>query len=350
MFLRMQRDAQVRACLTTKRCAALSEEVRVHPADASPLARQAADAVQAQLGVIPGGAAGIVRGALDALAMGYAVGELLWADDGTLRKVFWHDPRRFAFYGDPFGDVTALEVLDAQLLFPAERFVVYTYQGRYGSPLGESDLIAAYRPWVTKDALLRQWATALDRFGTPTRIAQVPNNWGQEQVDKLSSDLDRANQNSSLVLPAEVELKTDYNANRIEPGAGFATCIEFCNSEIARSILGQELTTGTASVGGGSYALGQVQQDVADDWIQSLRTEVAEVVLTNQVARRITLYALGPDAPPPILTFPNLSESELAVRRDLIQKLVAGAVVQPSEGWIRAYLGLPEASAPEPRA
>jgi hypothetical protein len=58
VFVRMQRDAQVRACLTTKRLAVLSEGVEVHPADSSPAAVRAADVVRDQLAGIPGGAAG----------------------------------------------------------------------------------------------------------------------------------------------------------------------------------------------------------------------------------------------------------------------------------------------------
>jgi hypothetical protein len=84
-----------------------------------------------------------------------------------------------------------------------------------------------------------------------------------------------------------------------------------------------------------------VHQDVADDWIQALRSELAECVLTGQVARQITLMALGPDAPCPVVRFANLTPDELDRRRQLVRDLVSGGIVSPSEGWIRTWLGIP---------
>ena len=221
----MQRDAQVRACLTTKRLSVLSEKVEVHPSADSPVARQAADVVRAQLNAVPGGAASILTGAMDALAMGFSIGELLWQDDGTLARVAWHDPRRFVFWGDSGGEVVEVEAIDAGLHFPRDRFVIYTYQGRYGNPYGESDLVAAYRPWSEKDLIRRLWLVALDRFGTPTPVAKVPKTWDQPACDRLTAQLNHLQSDSALVVPEEVEITSILDAGRGEPGAGFASAI-----------------------------------------------------------------------------------------------------------------------------
>jgi phage gp29-like protein len=339
-FVRMQRDPQIRACLTTKRLAVLSEDAEVHPADDSALARRAADIVRETLTAIPGGIAGIGAGALDALAMGHAVGELVWALDGSLESVRWHDPRRFVFHTDAFGNVLELEITDANLRLPRERFVLYAHQSRYGSPYGESDLTAAYRPWSQKEALERMWLSALDRFGAPIPVARVPLSWSQSEVDHLSQLLSRLQNESALVLTNDVQLDAPLDAGRTEPARAFATAAAWCNREIARAILGQELTSGTGD--GASYALGRVHQAVCDDWIQALRTDLAERVLTAQVARTVTLAALGPDAPAPHITFPNLTPDELATRRTLLSSLLSGGIVAPTEGWIRRWIGVPE--------
>ena len=124
------RDAQVRACLTTKRLAVRSETVAVFPADDSPLAGRAAALVRDQLNALPdGGADGIVAGALDALVAGWAIGELVWSVEGTLAAIRWHDPRRFVLHADPdSGEIDHVEVTDARLRFPSDRFV------RWGVP------------------------------------------------------------------------------------------------------------------------------------------------------------------------------------------------------------------------
>jgi phage gp29-like protein len=341
----MQRDPQVRACLTTKRLAVLSEAVEVHPADQSAAAVRAADVVRDQMASIPGGAGGIVAGALDALAMGCAIGEYVWNLDGTLGRIRWHDPRRFQFAADGLGDVVELVLLDAGVRFPAERFVVYSYQSRYGNPYGESDLVSAYRPWAQKDAVQRMWLSALDRFGAPTPVARVPQTWQQTDIDHLSGLLARLQSDSSLVVTDDVAFDATFFQGRIEPAKAFDTAALWCDTQIARAILGQELTTQGSSGGAGSYALGKVHQDVADDWIQALRAEIAECLLTGQVARQICTMAVGPDAPCPVVRFANLTPEEMDRRRSLVQALLTGGVVQPTEGWIRSWLGIPAAGA-----
>ena len=338
----MQRDAQVRACLTTKRLAVLSETVEVHPADESAIAKQAAETVRSALAKIPGGAAGIVTGALDALALGYAVGEYDWALDGSLARVKWHDPRRFVFTADEFGDVAEVEVLDANLTFERSRFVLYAYQSKYGNPYGESDLMAAYEPYTRKQTIRRMWFIALDRFGTPTPVVTFPRSASQEEINKIVGNASRSGSSSALSLPEGWLIAAPLDLGRVEPGAAFVTAIKYEDEQIARAILGQDLTS-TGGSGGGSYALAKVSQSVTDSWVEALRVDLAECVLTNQVARAICLYSLGPDAPVPTVKFPNLTDAELTSRRDLIEKMITGQVIAPTEAWIRAYLALPEA-------
>ena len=343
----MSRDAQVRACLTTKRLSVLSSRVEVRASGPGADAAHIARVVEAQLGGVEGGVAGIVTGALDALAMGYAVGELLWTPEGALSQVRWHDPRRFVFEGDAWGDVEFVTLLDAALRLPRDRFVLYAYNARYNNPYGESDLVSAYRAYASKEAIRRMWLTALDRFGAPTPVAHVPPSWSQEDCDRLAQQLSNLQTQSALVVPSDVQFSDALEYSRLEPGVGFRHAVDFENAEIARAILGQELTTGTGSGGGGaSYALGKVHEDVAARWIQALRADVAARVLEGQVARAITTMQFGPQTPAPRVTFPALSDAEMDARRQLIVGLVGGGVVAPSEGWIRAYLDLPRAGDP----
>ncbi len=337
----MERDGQIRACLTTKRLSVLSETAEVRPGDDSPDAKRAADAVRAQLNALPGGIAGLVGGALDALSMGYAVGEMVFADDGSLAAVNWHDPRRFAAIAGESGDVVAVELTDGEsILFPASRFVWYTYQKRYGNPYGESDLVAAYRSFSEKDSVRRMWLQGLDRFGVPTPVATVPTNWTQEQVNQLSRQLGSLQSESSVIVPQGVTVGFDLDAGRVEPARAYLTKIEYEDTQIARAILGQDMTT---QGGTGSLASARVHADVLTDWVQSLRADIAGC-LSGQVAARIAQYAVGYGVATPIITFPNLSPPELAARRELITSLITGQVIAPGEGWIRGWLGIPEVS------
>jgi phage gp29-like protein len=185
------------------------------------------------------------------------------------------------------------------------------------------------------------WLTGLDRFGVPTPVAKVPTTYSQEEADRIAAMLGGIQAQSALTLPADVELSYDLDAGRVEPARAYVTAIEYEDRQIARAILGQELTSSGDS-GGGSHALGDIHAGVQDDWIQALRRDLSDQPLA-QLARAITRYSVGPDAPAPAIRFPNLSASDLRVRRELVEKMVTGGVVAAGEGWIRRYLGLPAA-------
>ena len=159
--------------------------------------------------------------------------------------------------------MTGVIVTDANLTLPLENFVHYAYQSRFGNPYGESDLVAAYRPWNQKDLVQRMWLHALDRFGSPIPVARVPASWSQEDIDNLSRLLARLQNESSLVVSDEVTLENNFDAGRVEPARAFHTAADWYDGQIARSILGQELTTqGSSGGGSGSYALGRVHEGV----------------------------------------------------------------------------------------
>lgn len=265
----------------------------------------------------------------------------MWGIDGSLESIQWHDPCRFTFVADSAGQVAEIEVVDANLRYPRSRFILYSYQSRYGNPYGESDLIAAYEPYTCKQTIRRMWFVALDRFGTPTPVVTFPRSASQDDINKIVGSASRSGTASALSIPEGWRIDAPLDLGRVEPGAAFVTAIRYEDEQIARAIPGQDLTTGGGN-GTGSYALGKVSQGVSDDWIQSLRADLAERVLTAQVAKTITLFAVGPNAPAPVVRFPNLTDGELAARRDLVAKMVSGAVIAPHERWIRAYLGLPE--------
>lgn len=336
----MRRDAQIRACVATKRFAVLSESAVVTPSDDSLEAARSADTVRAALANIPGGIPGIVTGALDALTHGFALGEYVWATKGSLECIKWHDPRRFAFYADALGNVEAVEITDAELRLPLRHFVHYAYQSRYGNPYGESDLVAAYRAWTQKDLAQRMWLHALDRFGAPVPVAHVPKTWGPEEIADTNRLLARLQYESSLTVSEEIQISAPMDSGRVEPARAFHTACRWFDAQIARAILGQELTT--QGDGGGSHALGRVHEGVQEDWIQSLRSEIAEIVLTGQIARTLTTHLLGDNYPVPRLMFPNVSESERDRRRLLINEMLRGGVIAPSEAWIRGFLGIQE--------
>ena len=286
---------------------------------------------------------------LDALAFGVSIVEINYALIETgpnagkvgLASLRSKDPSRFVFETDAFATVTALRGVNGDA-YPPDKFLRYAWLPQYESPLGQSDLQAAYKPWFVKQQLLKWWAKYLEKFGLPTVMGTYDPNkgYGPDQQRELLAIVAQVHNESAVVLPSDMHLGLLETARA--QSAGFAESIEYLDRAIAKSILGQTLTTDSMP-NGSSFALGSVHQDILGFYVAKLKRDLEETVIGTQLLAPLVAYNFGPNAACPrfVLGVPDAGQQEASGR--LITDLVAGNVVAPTEPWIRGYLGLPAA-------
>jgi len=306
IYERMLTDAHVKACFNLKRWGVLSVPWRLEPADASPDAQRAHEFVQYTLHTMQGGVFGLLWRVLDALAKGCAILEKLYAYRAeppyagywTLVGFKAKNPALFRFEVDAYRNVRAL-ILHApdgrQLTLPREKFILYAYNPRYESPAGESDLRAAYRAWRSKERILQQWDLFLSKYASPTLIGVYKRGLPPAQQEELLRALDKVQQETAMIVPEEVQVSAlEFKQSGAE---SFAQAITHHNAEIAKSILGETLTTDEGKRVG-SLALGQVHLQVLQTQLRALRAELAERVMHDQLIRPLVRLNFG-DAPVP---------------------------------------------------
>lgn len=355
-YRRMQTDPQVKACLTTKKFAVLSGGWTIHAASESPGDQDAARFARAVLARMRGSMTDALYDILDALALGVSLVEIVWEPvaDGPYAGCFGiaalkaHDPADWTLETDRAGRVTALRARGGAAgpaagptAYSPARFLRYAPMPRYGSPVGQSDLRAAYGSWFVKTQLLRWWAKYLEKFGLPTVTGAYDpgRGYGPEQQRELLALVSQVHNESAVVLPSDMTLGL-LETSRAQT-ANFAEAIEYLDRAIAKSILGQTLTVdGTGS--GATYALGQVHRDVLHFYLRKLQRDLEETVVDAQLLAPLTRYNFGPDVSPPTFHLAALDDGRLETAGRLIAALVAGAVIAPDEPWLRAFLGLPE--------
>ena len=358
-YRKMQHDPQVKACLSTKKVAVLSRGWEVHPASPEGSDVAVCDFVRGCLSGMRGGVLDVLYDAMDALALGVSLLELNWRlrDDGRigLESIKAKDPAYFLFETDPFLNVTAIRGLPlgavageaaggalAEGLLPVEKFVLYAHQPSYANPVGTSDLRAAWQPWFVKQQMLRWWAKYLEKFGMPTVTGRydAKAGYGVKQQREFLSLLAAVHNESALVTPSDFDVKL-LEATRTTD-AGFEECIAYLDRSIAKSILGQSLTS-DSSDRGATYALGAVQANVLSFYLQKLQRDLEETVMNGQVIQRLVGYNFPPGTPCPTFHLGRVDDDRLGATAQLMQTLIAGKVVAPDEPWIRSYLGLPAA-------
>lgn len=306
IYDRMLTDAHVKACFNLKRLGVLSASWRLEPADATPEAQRVHEFVLHNLQTMQGGVFSLLWRVLDALAKGVAILEKIYTYrteppyEGfwTLARCKSKNPALFQFEVDAYRNVRAL-ILYApngeRLTLPREKFILYTYNPRYESPAGESDLRAAYRAWRSKERILQLWDLFLAKYASPTLIGVYKRGLPPAQQEELLRALDKVQQETAIIVPEEV--KVDALEFKQAGAESFAQAVALHNAEIAKSILGETLTTDEGQRVG-SLALGQVHLKVLQTQLRALRADLAERVMQDQVIRPLVQLNFG-DAPAP---------------------------------------------------
>lgn len=295
-YEQMQADAMVQTALTIKRLAVVAASIEVRPFDESPEARRNADFVEEAFSRLKGSPADILHQAMDAFAKGWSIQEMIFSESNGkiwLDEVVPKNPEYFGLELDPYGSIRGLTMRipdEPQVQLPLEKFVVYRNRAQYGRPRGLSDLDAAHRHWQSKQALLNAWRVHLERFASPTVLGRYERGLPPEEQARILGAIQNLHENTAIVFPNEIEVST-LGVSR-ESSSGFLDAIDFHNREIARSILGQTLTTDEGRRVG-SLALGKVHLQVLLLQVNSIRRELAEMVLTEQVVRRLVEVNFG---------------------------------------------------------
>ena len=63
--------------------------------------------------------------------------------------------------------------------------------------------------------------------------------------------------------------------------------------------------------------------------------------MTEQLIARLVCLNYGEGTACPTFRLGKIDDGKLQTAANLISQLVSGAVIQPEEGWIREYLGIP---------
>lgn len=328
----MQRDSMVQTVMSVKRQGVLAAKYRVVASSDRGDAKRNAEFVAECFARMEGSPGTILDQAMDAFAKGWSVQESVYEfEDGLLwlEAVRAKNPASFGLEVDSFGRVTGLRLAEEQRRWgdretgrpgdkehlrsvggplspgpspaegrgelPRSKFVVYANRGGYGRPKGRSDLDAAYPHWQAKVRLLDAWKMHLEKFASPTVLGKFQRGLPESEAAALLRTLEGLAKRSAIVYPSEIEIGTLPGGR--DANAGFMEAIDFHNREIARSVLGQTLTTDEGRRVG-SLALGKVHLQVLLLQLQALRKELADTVMTEQVIRPLVELNFGPGEVP----------------------------------------------------
>ena len=248
---------------------------------------------------------------------------------------------------------------------PKKKCIIYTHDKRFGNPYGRSSFRRVYKNWVLKDPILKMWARALDRFGTPLLVAMVPDGEINDpdasgkkiaQIDYVIRLLkDIQNQTALAMTTPNGDNKSGVSAvagGSAGTGEAFNSAVGYLNKMIYRGLLLPSLV-GDEGERSGSYSLGSMHMVTFQSVLDSIYSNLTETLL-EQLVRRLIEYNFGPQDDYGSFPQRKVSESDKKLLAEVFGQMVDKGFLDPDVqadfDYVRTMLDMPERKVVVPAA
>lgn len=341
----VMQDDQVKSTFQQRRLAVIAKEWEVLPGGTRAIDRKAADSLKAQIDALEWDR--ITDKMLYGIFYGFAVGECLWARDGSeivLSDVRVRKQRRFRFDDQMRLRLRLPEApYDGQLV-PERKFWTYaTGADNDDDPYGLGLAHWLYWPVFFKRNGLQFWLRLMEKFGAPTVKGEYPVGADKTEQEKLLRAALAVASSAAVVVPQGSTLGL-LEATR-SGAVDNATFHQAMDKAIAKIVLSQTMTTDD----GASLSQAKVHDGVKDD-VTDADADLVCGSFSRGPARWLTAWNY-PTAMPPKLWRRTKEEPDLQAMADRDAKIV-GMGFTPTDKYIRDTYGegwrRKEAAAPPP--
>lgn len=351
-YRKMRQDPQVKACLLVLKLPLIQTDFDLH-AD-SDEGKKLGSWARARLYDMDDSMQYYLREILTALDFGRSITEKVWQlktvqvdpeAEGSSRmeqmivplKLKTYDPRSLTFQLNDkmqLVGVVQKQKKGADILIPADKLIIYTHEKEFGDHYGQSVLRAAYKPWIIKEFLQKFWNIALERYGTPFSTMSMPQGASLSSAMAL---MDQIKHKTGIPLPDGYEMEIHNLANT---GMSFKEAIEYQDKMIARAMLIPDTLFGNNDTG--SYALSKTHAAFFLLRLNGIGQEIGDI-LTKYLIKPLVEYNFPQIQELPEFKFNDVADDNLEQLLKIVEAMLRGKVIAPSETWIREKLGLPPA-------
>lgn len=366
VFDKMRTDDMVKAAMALKKQFIIASGYDVHSPEGMPRDWEVTKFVQDALARMEDSFSNKLLHILTALDYGFSVTEKIYEPDGGklwIKKLVTVAPHDIQFKVDEFGQTTGIDQYGAMRSdvrnAPLGKFVIFTWDSDFSNPYGNSDLLAAHRPYIMKAQAYNWMAIMLEKYGVPPMFLHYDQTAIPTEVQPLLTKAISDWQTGGFgVFPrGESKDAVDFYTPELsgQVSTVFIPAFQMFNQDIARALLMPGLLGVTPQGDAGSYARSQTEFDVFMLVVEHARNQIADCVVQEQIIKQLVDLNFPGVKQYPCFKFRPLSDD---VRLDLLTTwgtLTGQRVVQTTpadEEHIRKQMKFPEmeaaaASAPE---
>lgn len=307
------------------------------------------------IGLIQGSWNDKLKEMLSALQNGYAVIEKVFTPIEWEGRTMWgikdlklRPAQTFTggFHTDSHGNVVQIiqQMAGNDIKIPLEKVIHFVHQPDVDRQYGQSDLRAAYRPYWSKDNIIKFQNIHLERHASGFIKATKKGNITPTQEKDLKDFIKNAGARMGVMIPENIELE-------LIPGThseSYEKAIAQHDKSIAKSVLVPNLLGITEQGATGSFAQSKTQLE-AFFWVLDNICLRKDETLDEQLFRDLAMWNFGTNDYPHYKSEPisdTKKESIAKAWADLMQK---GAVSKSDsdESHLRSLLGFPAKEEPE---
>ena len=348
LFERMEeKDGELDALLRTRKAGVTALGFDVQPADRSPEAARAAQLCRESLDRIAD-LPQALDDLLDAVPKGFSAVEIAWQTSaGGWRpdRLVWRPQRWFTLdedgetlllRGDAPGRTTPLNPLN---------WIVHRVKARSGFSARTGLLRSCVRAFVVRHFAWKDWLAFAEVYGMPPRVGWLREGvpWDSDEAKELFDAVRALGMDAAAVVREGNRIEV-LDSKSAGDGTMFGSLIERAGRELALAVLGQTLTS--SGEGGGSYALGQVHNEVRWDLIEADARALART-LTDRLLRPLVRLNLGEGHPVPRWHFNTERPEDLGKLAETVRTLSQAGLPIPSD-WAYEKFGIPKPAADDP--
>jgi SPP1 gp7 family putative phage head morphogenesis protein len=355
IYDKMRRDEQVKACQWLKRLSVLCSGWTVESSSDENQDIEVADFCTEVFKRLKGTLEERVKQILTAMDFGFSVTEKIWGliSDGDFRgkigliELKTRKPHRWDFLTDAHGNLMPMGLwqMNGQYKYDQAKFVIYSHQKEFDNWYGRSDLQEAYRPWWSKDIIIRFWNIFLERYGMG--IPFLHANEGRTLTDPDYTDLKNAIFNlqagSALATKSDNALIDILESTRRGTGE-YEKAVTYYDRAIGKALLMPSGLGFSEDTKSGSYARSQTHFDLWLWIMMDLRKITEETIINEQIIRELVDYNYTVKKYPQFKLLP-LEQDEKSELAKLWLQAIEGRAVHPDaedELHFRRLIKFPE--------
>jgi phage gp29-like protein len=254
----------------------------------------------------------------------------------------WIKPERFIWRNEAPRLLTKENFTDGIALDPFQ-YLFHVHKTKSGSPARQGVLRICSYMYLFKNFDIKHWVQFSEIYGMPLRLGKYDSNATPDDKAMLKKAVQFLGSDGAGVISKATEIEFISTINGAS-GDLYEKLARFCNVEMSKAVLGQNMTTESPEKG--ARSLGDVHKLVEDAINRDDGTQIAKTVRAGLI-RPLVGFNYGWDVNLPWFMFEHPNHEDLNAEADRYEKhLDAGVEIPQAHYYEKFQIPIPKEGEP----